>query len=368
MKKILVVGDFISGSGLTQVILNVFSRFPAKECQISAVGYGTDQEGEIDKTCKELGWKLHRVIPVTQSPIKHWKWWKHFFKHNTFDIAYFNYSSSWNYLPIIYAKRYGRVKEVVCHSHNSYFSHEFANKVLMRTLIAVNNHGKKVFNKYADKKIATSKEAATWMFNDDKDVLISINGIDIPKFAFSNENREKLRDQLKIKDNTELIGFVGVLQKRKNPLFALSVFAEFHKNNPNSRFLMFGQGPLKGQINKAIQTLGIRDCVDQFDFSKDINKWYSAMDALLFPSMYEGLSLVALESQVSNLQILASDTNVEDIFATNNIKKINGMNVENWGDELEKSLKIKKKRNYIDDNLQKFSIDNQARQIEKTIL
>lgn len=365
MKKVLVVGDFISGSGLTQVIFNVFSRFPVTKYKIEAVGYGVDPESLTDKRCKELGWHLHRVIPVTKNPIKHWQWWKSFFQNHSYDIVYFNYSSSWNYLPLIYAKRYGNVGKVVCHSHNSYFSHEFSNQLLMIGLVALNNHGKKIFNKYSDKKIATSKEAAKWMFNEDKDVFISINGIDIPKFAFSTEDRNSIRKKLKVQNNTKLIGFVGVLQERKNPLFALNVFAKYHKLNPNSMLLMLGKGPLKDQINDQIQSLGIRNSVIQYDFIADVNRWYSAMDAFLFPSMYEGLSLVALESQISNLKILASDTNVEEIFAISNIKKMHGLNTDQWATELENSLNQDKNRDYLDKNLKQFSVDRQAQDIEK---
>ena len=111
MKRVLVVGDFISGSGLTQVIFNVFSRFDPARYKIDAVGYGTDPENLTDKKCKKLGWQFDRVLPVTKNPIEHWKWWKAFFKEHHYDIAYFNYSSSWNYLPVIYAKRYGKVKK-----------------------------------------------------------------------------------------------------------------------------------------------------------------------------------------------------------------------------------------------------------------
>lgn len=235
----------------------------------------------------------------------------------------------------------------------------------MRTLVAVNNHGKRVFNKYSDQKIATSKEAATWMFGNDSNVFISINGIDIPKFSFSTENRESIRHKLNVDVKTKLVGFVGVLQERKNPLFALEVFANYHKSNPNSIFLMLGKGPLKEQINEKIQSLGIKDNVIQYDFIADVNRWYSAMDALLFPSMYEGLSLVALESQISNLKILASDTNVEAIFATSNIKKMHGLDVAKWASELESSLSQTKKRDYFDSNLEKFSVARQAEDIEK---
>ena len=365
MKKVLVIGDFISGSGLTQVIFNVFSRLPREEYQVEAVGYGIDREGLTDKQCAELGWPMYRVIPVIKNPLKHWQWWKSFFKSHSYDIAYFNYSSSWNYLPVVYAKRYGKIKEVMCHSHNSYFSHEFSNRLLMKSLVALNNHGKNVFNHYVDQKIATSKEAANWMFNEDWDVFISINGIDIPKFAFSKESRKQIRNKLNLTENTKLVGFVGVLQERKNPLFALDFFAKYHESNPNSKFLMLGKGPLKEQINGKIQALGIRDSVIQYDFIADVNRWYSAMDALLFPSMYEGLSLVALESQISNLQILASDTNVEEIFATRNIKKMHGLNANKWANELENSLSQDQNRDHLDNNMEKFSVNRQAKDIEK---
>lgn len=367
MKKILVVGDFISGSGLTQVIFNVLSRFPANKYEISAVGYGNDPEKITDKECEKLGWSLHRVIPVTKNPIKHWQWWREFFKEHSYDVVYFNYSSSWNYFPVICARRYGKVSKIICHSHNSYFSHKFSNKFLMKLLTIINNHGKKIFRKYADSKIATSKEAAIWMFDETKDVFISINGIDIPKFAFSTENRSIIRNKLGISDDTQLVGFIGVLQERKNPLFALEVFAYYHKINSNSKFLMLGKGPLKEKIDEEINKLNLQNDVIQYDYAADVNRWYSAMDALLFPSMYEGLSLVALESQVSNLPILASNTNVDDIFATASIKKMNNMNVDTWTVALAEVLKRKKDRSYLDDGILKFSVDNQAREIENLV-
>lgn len=79
IRKILVVGDFISGSGLTQFIFNVFSHFDKDNYNIQCVGYGVDQKHEVYKRCQQLGWKLDRVVPVTKNPIKHIKWWKDFF-------------------------------------------------------------------------------------------------------------------------------------------------------------------------------------------------------------------------------------------------------------------------------------------------
>ncbi len=40
----------------------------------------------------------------------------------------------------------------------------------------------------------------------------------------------------------------------------------------------------------------------------DAFKWYSAFDILLFPSLYEGLSLVLVEAQCNGLKIVTSNT------------------------------------------------------------
>ena len=69
MKRVLVVGYFSSGSGLTQVIFNVFSRFDPIKYKIDAVGYGTDPENLTDKKCEKLGWQFERVIPVTKTQL-----------------------------------------------------------------------------------------------------------------------------------------------------------------------------------------------------------------------------------------------------------------------------------------------------------
>ena len=147
-KKLLVVGDFISGSGLTQFIFNMFPHFDTNKFNIQCVGYGIDPKDETKKKCEELGWQLDRVIPITKKPLHHIRWWKKFLKENHFDIIYFNYSSSWNYFPIQYAKRYTNAK-IVCHSHNSYYSHVFSNRILMSILDGLNNRGKRIFNKDA---------------------------------------------------------------------------------------------------------------------------------------------------------------------------------------------------------------------------
>ena len=47
MKKILIVGDFLTGSGLTRFIFNVFENLTG--CEVYAIGYGNEKSDKIDK-------------------------------------------------------------------------------------------------------------------------------------------------------------------------------------------------------------------------------------------------------------------------------------------------------------------------------
>lgn len=366
-KNLLVVGDFISGSGLTEAIFNIFSHFETEKYNIQCVGYGIDLKGEATEKCKELKWELKRVIPVTKQPIKHINWWKKFFKINNFDIIYFNYSSSWNYFPIKYAKRYTTAL-IVCHSHSNYYSHVFNNKVLMKLLNKVNSRGKKILNKDADIKIATSTDAAKWMFNTLKDVTIINNGIELEKFKFDKDIRKTLREKLGISSNEKLIGFVGAFAPRKNPLFLVQLFADYHAKHADSRLLLIGKGPLEKKIKYTIAKLGITNSVSFISYTNKVNKWYSAMDLLIFPSLYEGFGLVPLEAQVSNLPVLASSNVAPQVFCTQSIKKIEGFSKEDWNNVLN-NMKFKKinERERIDPALKKFDVSTQVSSISNLL-
>ena len=128
---------------------------------------------------------------------------------------------------------------------------------MMTLLNMVNNHGKKVFDRNADVKIATSIEAGKWMFGKtSSDVHVIDNGLDLSKYQYDSNQRSIIRSRLRISSDEKLIGFVGVLQGiERIPLFALDVFAKYHEINPNSKFVILGKGPLKIQINEQIKLL-----------------------------------------------------------------------------------------------------------------
>lgn len=371
MKRLLIVGDMIPGSGLTEFIFNVFTNFDSKKYKISVIGYGKDPSKRIDFKCQNLDWTIYRVPGVTNNPIKHWLYWIKIFKHHKFDIAYFNYSSTWNFLPIVIAKYMG-AKKIVCHSHNTYFSHLFSNNSLNQLLILLNDIGRFFFQKYSDIRVATSADAATWMFGKNIRYPVSIisNGIDLKKFIFNQDKRGYLRRKISISSNQSLIGFVGVLEKRKNPLFALKVFELLLKQMPDSKFLIIGSGPMKHEMKNLVASLGMKNSVIMLEYSPIVNEWYSAMDALIFPSLFEGFGLVPLEAQVSNLPVIVSENIPNEVLRNCNSLMKNLKNGDQaWANELVKILENQGKidRKIVNKELFKFSADEQSKKINKLL-
>ena len=72
------------------------------------------------------------------------------------------------------------------------------------------------------------------------------------------------------------------------------------------RLMLLGDGPLRKQIERRIQNLGITSHVIMPGNVSDIENYYSAMDILLFPSWHEGLSGSLVEAQACKVLPVAS--------------------------------------------------------------
>ena len=71
--------------------------------------------------------------------------------------------------------------------------------------------------------------------------------------------------------------------------------------------LFVGTGPLEETVRVRANRLGLGDRVRFLGRRDDIPALMSAMDALIFPSRYEGFGLVALEAQAAGLPCVVSE-------------------------------------------------------------
>ena len=93
----------------------------------------------------------------------------------------------------------------------------------------------------------------------------------------------------------------------------IDVFCDIKRLCPEAVLILIGDGPLREKINEKVENLGISDSVFFLGKRTDVERYYSAMDCFILPSLYEGLPMVGVEAQCNGLPILLSDTITKEI-------------------------------------------------------
>jgi glycosyltransferase involved in cell wall biosynthesis len=103
-----------------------------------------------------------------------------------------------------------------------------------------------------------------------------------------------------------IVGMVACFKPQKAPLDFIRVAAEVLKRAPHCRFVLVGDGELRGAIEHEITALGIGARVNLLGWRRDIPELMRHFDVLLHTSRWEGLPRVFPEAMASSLPIVAT--------------------------------------------------------------
>lgn len=130
-------------------------------------------------------------------------------------------------------------------------------------------------------------------------------GVNIPELS-TPEERSSFRKSFGWSADTPLVLHVGRIIEQKNHLGLLSVFQLVLEHIPTARLLLVGAGPLRSLIENTIAKRGLSDAVRLLGLRDDVPSLMSKCDVFLFPSLHEGLPVVALEANAANLPVVGS--------------------------------------------------------------
>ena len=97
-----------------------------------------------------------------------------------------------------------------------------------------------------------------------------------------------------------------------------------------------GDGELKEKIREELQQLGILQKVIFAGVCPDVERYLSAMDVFLFPSLFEGLPFTLLEAQANGLPCVISDSITEEAVLLK--EKILRLSLEESGSKWAKAV------------------------------
>ena len=141
-----------------------------------------------------------------------------------------------------------------------------------------------------------------------EDTVVIRNGVDLGRFRNAEGSREDTLRQAGIPRNAYVVGHIGRFSKAKNHVFLLQVFQKILEKKPEAHLLMIGSGELKDEITLAIRQRHMEAHVTILSHRTDIPELLRAMDVMVFPSFYEGLSVTLVEAQASGLKCVVSDS------------------------------------------------------------
>ena len=130
---------------------------------------------------------------------------------------------------------------------------------------------------------------------------IIANGVDLDRFR---DAPPTLRAELS--PPGPLLGAVGRLSAEKGLDGLLRAAAALAAHFPELRLALVGDGPLRGELEQLASKLGIADRVTFTGRREDMPGVYASLDALLLPSLDEGLPMVVLEAMAAGRPVIAS--------------------------------------------------------------
>jgi len=132
-------------------------------------------------------------------------------------------------------------------------------------------------------------------------------GIDMSVYADWERRRPIARAELKADENDVLIGIVGRLTEIKNHKLFLEAAARLRKlTNSTVRFLIIGDGNLRGVLDAQTKSLGLNDSVSFLGTRKDPENFYPALDIVALTSLNEGTPLTLIEAMANARPVVAT--------------------------------------------------------------
>lgn len=298
--RVMQIMGHMSGGGVEATIMNHYRFIDRSAVQFDFV-VDADSTLVPSDEIESLGGRVFVVPPYKELP-KYMKACKQIFTDYKPDIVHSNLNAL-SAFPLSAAKASG-VRVRIAHSHNTANRKELIKTALKDVLRPFST----VFPTHL---AACSYESGKWLFGGKTvrqgRVHIVKNAIDLDRFEFDPLTRSKVRQDMGINENQLVIGQVGRFCAQKNQLFALEVFADLLRIRPDAVLLLVGDGALRSQINQKARALKVMGHVRFLGQRKDVEKLYQAFDALIFPSLYEGLGMAAIEAQAAGLPVLMSE-------------------------------------------------------------
>lgn len=365
--RVLQVGMTRNLGGIETYLIEQFRHLDKSKIDYDFVNITGEYSICYEDEILASGSKIFKVVSRHKNPLLHyWQWFNILLQNKgVYDVIVLNTNSLEYVFPLVLGKIFGIPVRVI-HSHNSGFENKQG--LARRLLVGMN---KKLLAWSANLRFACSQFAGQWMFKDNPYHVI-YNAIDIHKYDADLIVREETRNALGLHTELTLL-HVGRFSYQKNHSFLLDIFKEVHAIQPDSVLLLVGdtteESEFLTEVKRKIKAYGLENVVRLLGRRDDVNKIMQAADVLVMPSFFEGLTIVGIEAQASDLPLLLSDTVTKELGLLPSTQFISlEAGPTAWAEAIVNSKQHNRQSRYEELKAAGYDIGNETERVEKLLI
>ena len=365
--RVLQVGMTRNLGGIETYLIEQFRHLDKSKIDYDFVNITGEYSICYEDEILASGSKIFKVVSRHKNPLLHyWQWFNILLQNKgVYDVIVLNTNSLEYVFPLVLGKIFGIPVRVI-HSHNSGFENKQG--LARRLLVGMN---KKLLAWSANLRFACSQFAGQWMFKDNPYHVI-YNAIDIHKYDADLAVRDEMRQALNL-DTALTLLHVGRFSYQKNHSFLLDIFKEVHSIQPDSVLLLVGdtteESEFLTEVKRKIKAYGLENVVRLLGSRDDVNKIMQAADVLVMPSFFEGLTVVGIEAQASDLPLLLSDTVTKELGLLPSTQFISlEAGPTAWAEAIVNSKQHNRQSRYEELKAAGYDIGNETERVEKLLI
>ena len=152
-----------------------------------------------------------------------------------------------------------------------------------------------------------------------KDKIVTIkNGTEINPLK-NNDIKSSFKKDLNISKSDFVVLFIGSFSEHKDPMSILKISEFISKHYDDIHFVLFGNGPLKYQLQQYINKKRISKNTHIIVNSNNVYGILSESDVLILPSVIESLGLVILEAMSIGIPSLVCNVGYQNEIIDDNV-------------------------------------------------
>lgn len=134
-------------------------------------------------------------------------------------------------------------------------------------------------------------------------------GVEPEKFSLkmSEDEKDKLRQEVGISKDDFVLICVGELNDNKNQIMQIEAMRELVKENNNVKLLLAGDGYKKEFLQEKIREYNLEENVKLLGYRTDIPRLFQISNAAVSTSKREGLPVNIIEAQICGLPCIVTD-------------------------------------------------------------